>query len=83
MPELVYGLVSETRWCGFESHHDYMKCTCGETCSYDDRQTPDQPCWGEVNIVDYWDIGDDEIRIHACEGHSDMVYGGEYKPKSM
>lgn len=59
---------------------------CGADCVYLGLND-DQPCWGEVEVVDSF-YGDSEEEdyieeyIHVCEGHYDMYGGfGSYKPK--
>lgn len=43
----------------------------------------DQPCWGQVTVVDCEYDGDGgEIFIHCCEGHEDMTMGGGYIKKN-
>jgi hypothetical protein len=32
---------------------------------------PQEPCWGEVTVIDY--IGEDDIPIFACVGHADAA----------
>lgn len=50
---------------------------CGAECDWFDE---DKVCWGQVNVVDEVDDGDgDWYWVHACEGHQEICYGGEYQ----
>ena len=40
---------------------------CGLACVWG---TPEEPCWGDVIVVDEEDRGDYWEYVHACEGHS-------------
>ena len=47
-------------------------------CNWLDNRD-DEPCWGQVEIVDSWpngfDDGEGESPVYGCKGHSDT--GGE------
>lgn len=53
---------------------------CGDDCVMLDAYD-DQPCWGQVTVIDedYWD--DDWCWVHACEGHVEHRYGKQYIPE--
>lgn len=46
----------------------------------DDRQN--EPCWGQVEMVDYYATDEGEAPIIACEGHADFSVGGPYVPET-
>ena len=59
----------------------------GEDCDYLD--TPGEPCWGDVWMVDDGEYEDEDGEWHlgtlqfACAGHSDRVWrGGPYRPST-
>lgn len=47
-------------------------------CAYDSEA---EPCWGQVEVVDYEDHGDFGGPVIACEGHVDANTGGAYRPE--
>lgn len=52
---------------------------CGDAC-YKLGDNPNQPCWGNVAVIDEVELEDgDYAWVHACRGHEDYYYGGEYK----
>ena len=52
-------------------------CHCGAGCAY--SGTPDEPCWGQVEVEDQQQMEDEsDILIHACRGHAAMVNHGDY-----
>ena len=65
-------------------HHKsktYKSATCcSEDCTYAHSSTEEEPCWGEVEVVDEVCTEDysDCWWIHACEGHRDLCEGGKY-----
>lgn len=63
----------------------YKQATCcsGIDCCFL-GENPEQPCWGQVKVVDNEYDGDGgEIYIHCCEGHEGMTMGGEYIEKPV
>lgn len=49
---------------------------CGLACTWG---TPEEPCWGDVVVVDEEALGDDDwFWVHACEGHVDRHIGLSY-----
>jgi hypothetical protein len=53
----------------------YKPCDCGDDCDY---AKDNEPCWGEVHVVQEitWEDGWDYE--HACEGHSNCCFFGSY-----
>ena len=51
---------------------------CGSNCfKFDD----DEPCWGDVEVIDEEWTEEDSWWIHACQGHKSMwydYYNGKY-----
>jgi len=65
------------------SKYDYKEAECcGADCEFLDCDD-DQPCWGQVEVVDEEFSDDYEYSrwIHACQGHEDIYCGGEYIPR--
>jgi hypothetical protein len=54
---------------------------CGGTCFAQETHETNEPCWGEVEVVDEEYNGDDYWWIHACEGHVGCWNSGHYKEK--
>jgi hypothetical protein len=51
---------------------------CGDECIYL-GDNPDQPCWGQVMVVDEAGSVENHWWVHACEGHADLYNeDGEY-----
>ncbi len=48
-------------------------CDCDYLNWYDN-----EPCWGQVTVVDEIYSDDDSWWIHACEGHAERNDGGKY-----
>lgn len=46
----------------------YAPCACGAHCVMLGRY-PDQPCWGQVEVGDIETTDDEDIYVHACQGH--------------
>ena len=58
-------------------------CGCGAECTYalweESRENEYGLCWGEVTVVDEITYEDGDYGwVHACEGHRDLYFGGEY-----
>jgi hypothetical protein len=57
---------------------------CGAPCDFASSWFGGK-CWGGVGVVDEELLYDEDGEIsdyrwvHACEGHCDMSYGGDYK----
>jgi len=66
--------------------NDYKKATyCGNDCIYLDCDD-DQPCWGQVEVVEE-EYNEDYSYcwwVYVCEGHIDIHDGmGTYIPKPI
>ena len=57
----------------------YSPCHCTLDCEQLDRDA--EPCWGPVQVVDAYWYEDEDVEIHACEGHAYVSAGGYYKPE--
>jgi hypothetical protein len=55
---------------------------CGAHC-FRYKGYPDEPCWGEVEVIEEEMDGDDWWWIHACQGHLDCYCNpdGKYRPE--
>ena len=54
---------------------------CQESCSFEHQgDGRREPCWGDVDLVDAADTWDGRIWIHACSGHAEVAFGGDYTP---
>lgn len=52
----------------------YRKC-------HKDGENPNEPCWGEDNVVDCFCEFEDGGDVYACEGHTPAYEGGFGKPR--
>lgn len=55
---------------------------CGADCYYLSL-IGDDPCWGDVKVIEAAYTEDDHWWIHACQGHKDCWYGGQYIPEKL
>lgn len=57
---------------------------CGNDC-WAFPGNENEPCWGDVRVVDeeYTDDGEDYWWIHECEGHLGNREGEHYKHNSI
>lgn len=55
---------------------------CGANCDLLDCYD-DQPCWGEVDVIDEDWTEDDWWWVHACEGHRLYREGTAYIPEPV
>lgn len=58
----------------------YKTCQgCDADCPHD---SDEEPCWGEVKVIDEIYTDDDYYWVHCCEGHEDIWdKNGKYKKK--
>jgi hypothetical protein len=66
-----------------ESLPCYNPSACCNADCYALDSYDDEPCWGNVYVVDETYTEDDHWWHHACEGHADKWDGGKYKPKPL
>lgn len=52
---------------------------CGDHCWAYPGLGGSGPCWGDVEVVDEIESGDDWWWIHSCQGHMDERDGGKYR----
>lgn len=60
----------------------YNACHCGGDCFALSKDPINEPCWGQVEVSDEVQMGDDWVWIHECKGHL-FCYseGAKYKPE--
>jgi hypothetical protein len=51
------------------------QCCYGANCIYFFDEDENEPCWGQVDVVDETDEGD---WVHVCEGHHSTYNGDDY-----
>lgn len=51
---------------------------CNAECPHDRE---DEPCWGEVEVIDEHYTEDDSWWVHACQGHKGVYEGHPYEPE--
>lgn len=55
--------------------------SCDAPCAWEYLEGQGQPCWGEIQIVEFFDDPEGgTIHIHGCQGHEDM-WMGNYTPE--
>jgi hypothetical protein len=54
---------------------DIKNCYCGAPCDF---VRDDEPCWGDIDVVDEIVYDDDYSWVHACEGHIYCSLGRPY-----
>lgn len=54
--------------------YDKSEC-CGDHCY---AIHSEDKCWGVVEVVDEEFWGEDYCWVHACRGHEDEYFGGQY-----
>lgn len=62
------------------NHHSssYNPAACCKTdCWKFDSNSPDDPCWGDVDVIDE-EGGEDWYWIHSCQGHKDEWNNSQY-----
>ena len=71
------GLNMDTQLSCYKIH-----ACCGTHCDLF-GVNPDEPCWGDVNVIEeiYDEEGESHQWIHRCKGHEDTYDGGVYKQK--
>lgn len=52
-----------------------MNSECSDCIYFDEGEGDNEPCWGDVKVVDEVSTGDDWIYVYACEGHADIASG--------
>jgi hypothetical protein len=58
------------------------KACCNSDCyALDCNKNQDEPCWGDVEVIDEIVYDDDWSWIHACQGHKSCWEGKPYIPE--
>jgi hypothetical protein len=58
----------------------YRPCNaagCHEDCNMDWPANLDQPCWGQVEVIDRYEDDDGGGYLHGCKGHEDTCMPGD------
>jgi hypothetical protein len=68
--------------CALELKSYKPSTCCGAEC-FRYKGYPDEPCWGQVTVIEEETAGDDQWWIHACQGHQDCYCNphGKYRPE--
>lgn len=53
-------------------------CCVGADCYKFGINNENEPCWGNVMVIDKIQYDDDYSWVHACQGHWDSYDGGVY-----
>jgi len=78
-PRIMYGyLIMEDVLEHCSKSYNPASC-CGDDCSFNWHATEEEPCWGDVEVIDEIYSETDWSWIHACQGHTNYDWTGSEK----